>query len=68
MAVDDAGQLTGDGLIQGYDFPMLDSDVAIGRDEWRAMDNEGLLMFGDGIAPDAFDFVVTRASVPTVPD
>lgn len=68
LAVDAEGTLTGDGLLQGYDFPLLDSSTLVGEDEWRAMDNEGLLELGDGLDPALFDFVVTRPSGPTRPD
>lgn len=62
FAVDGQGQLTGDGLLQGYDFPNLGGPGGISLDEWLAMDNEGLLMFGNGIDPTLFDFVTTRGN------
>jgi hypothetical protein len=61
FAVDSQGALTGDGLIQGYDFPLRDGSTAISLDEWTAMDNDGLLMFGNGIDPTLLDFVTTPA-------
>jgi hypothetical protein len=59
FATDAQGKLTGDGLLQGYDFPLLDSSTSVNLEEWEAMDNEGLLMFGSGVDPDLFDFVTT---------
>lgn len=59
FAVDEQGQLTGDGLLQGYDFPILDESTAVNLEEWEAMDNEGLLMFGQGLDAALFDFVTT---------
>ena len=64
FAVDEQGQLTGDGVLQGFDFRNQGSPE-IDQQDWQNMDNEGLLHFGNGIDTSLFDFIVTTADGPT---
>lgn len=53
-------ELTGNGVLQGFDLPDSDDDGSLSNADWAGMDNEGLLQFGDdGVDGAAFDYIVT---------
>jgi hypothetical protein len=59
MELNASNRLTGNGILQGYDIPDLDQDGELDTDELLQIDNDGVLIFGDGINPDLFDFITS---------
>ncbi len=59
MELNASNRLTGNGMLQGYDIPDLDQDGELDTDELLQIDNDGVLIFGDGINPDLFDFITS---------
>ncbi len=64
VELDATGQVTGNGLMQGYDIPDLDADEEIDDDEAEAIDNEGIAVIGIGLDPDIFPFITS--TLPTM--
>ncbi|MFW5750894.1 MAG: hypothetical protein ACOCZK_04515 [Planctomycetota bacterium] len=57
LVVDGAGDATGDGRRDGYDFPDHDQDGEIDDDEFLGMEATGVVIFGNGVATDELPYV-----------